>query len=178
MADVGGRRYPYGNGYDGCYEKEYQYRNEMGTGYYHNTYGKGVKYNSKTDYNNPYGNEHQNNQTVVVPYNPGLYRTYELRNQYGSGEPRRLEVVKGNVFSINQIFMTPPRETPYRPPLALPGPKEETKARSTWFSDPEMKMKRRVASYKAYSVERKVKASLKKGFRWIRCKCSELIHGW
>lgn len=160
MADVG-RRYPYGNGYDACYEKEYQYRNSMGSEYYHSTYGKDVGHNS-----------------AVVPHNPGVYRTYELRNQYGSGEPRRLEVVKGNVFSINQIFVTPPRETPYRPPLALPGRKEETKARSTWFSDPEMKRKRRVASYKAYSVEGKVKASLKKGFRWIRCKCSELIHGW
>lgn len=150
----------------------------MGTEYYHSTYGKGVGYNNRIDYDGPYRNEHPNDHNAVVPYNPGVYRTYELRKQYGSSEPRRLEVVKGNIFSINKIFVTPARETPYRPPLALPGPKEETKTRSSWFSDPEMKRKRRVASYKAYSVEGKVKASLKRGFRWIRYKCSELIHGW
>ncbi|EAY89670.1 hypothetical protein OsI_11203 [Oryza sativa Indica Group] len=50
---------------------------------------------------------------------------------------------------------------------------------SAWcFSDPEMKRRRRVASYKAYSVEGKVKSSLRRGFRWIKAKCSELIHGW
>lgn len=49
---------------------------------------------------------------------------------------------------------------------------------SAWcFSDPEMKRRRRVASYKAYSVEGKVKSSLRRGFRWIKAKCSELIHG-
>ncbi|XP_062215866.1 uncharacterized protein LOC133916270 [Phragmites australis] len=49
---------------------------------------------------------------------------------------------------------------------------------SAWcFSDPEMKRRRRVASYKAYSVEGKAKSSLRRGFRWIKAKCSELIHG-
>ncbi|KAF3340557.1 hypothetical protein FCM35_KLT09401 [Carex littledalei] len=173
MADVD-RRYPYANDYDGRYEKEYRYGNGFGTEYYHGTNnGKSaIGYNNRTDYN-------QSDRSAVVPYNPGVYRTYNLRSQYGIGEPKRLEVVKGNVFSVNQIFVTPPRESPYRPPLALPGPKDESsKTRSTWFSDPEMKRKRRVASYKAYSVEGKVKASLKKRFRWIRYKCSELIHGW
>jgi hypothetical protein len=50
---------------------------------------------------------------------------------------------------------------------------------SAWcFSDPEMMRRRRVASYKAYSVEGKVKSSLSRGFRWIKAKCSELIHRW
>uniref|UniRef100_A0A0D9WFI0 DUF3511 domain-containing protein n=1 Tax=Leersia perrieri TaxID=77586 RepID=A0A0D9WFI0_9ORYZ len=46
------------------------------------------------------------------------------------------------------------------------------------FSDPEMKRRRRVASYKAYSVEGKVKASLRRGLRWFKGKCSEIFHGW
>ncbi|XP_062210980.1 uncharacterized protein LOC133912327 [Phragmites australis] len=49
---------------------------------------------------------------------------------------------------------------------------------SAWcFSDPEVKRRRRVASYKAYSVEGKIKSSFRRGFRWIKAKCSELIHG-
>ncbi|CAN6347197.1 unnamed protein product [Urochloa humidicola] len=51
---------------------------------------------------------------------------------------------------------------------------------SMWcLSDPEMKRRRRVASYKAYSVEGKVKASLRRGIRWFKGKCSEIFHhGW
>ncbi|CAN6337919.1 unnamed protein product [Urochloa humidicola] len=51
---------------------------------------------------------------------------------------------------------------------------------SMWcLSDPEMKRRRRVASYKAYSVEGKVKASLRRGLRWFKGKCSEIFqHGW
>jgi hypothetical protein len=41
-----------------------------------------------------------------------------------------------------------------------------------------MKRRRRVASYKAYSVEGKMKASLRRGLRWFKGKCSEIFHGW
>lgn len=46
------------------------------------------------------------------------------------------------------------------------------------FTDPEMKRKKRIAKYKVYTVEGKVKSSLKKGLRWIKNKCSEIIHGY
>ncbi|KAG0479812.1 hypothetical protein HPP92_010670 [Vanilla planifolia] len=36
------------------------------------------------------------------------------------------------------------------------------------------KRRRRVASYKAYGVESKVKISILSGFRWIKNKCSAL----
>uniref|UniRef100_A0A0E0GVZ2 DUF3511 domain-containing protein n=1 Tax=Oryza nivara TaxID=4536 RepID=A0A0E0GVZ2_ORYNI len=37
-----------------------------------------------------------------------------------------------------------------------------------WSGDPEAKRRRRVAAYKAYAVEARVKASLRRGFRWIK----------
>ncbi|KAM0913927.1 hypothetical protein ACQ4PT_011843 [Festuca glaucescens] len=40
------------------------------------------------------------------------------------------------------------------------------------FNDPEMKRRRRVAGYKAYGVKGKVKASLRRGVRWFKSKCS------
>ncbi|TVT99248.1 hypothetical protein EJB05_10416, partial [Eragrostis curvula] len=40
----------------------------------------------------------------------------------------------------------------------------------------EMKRRRRVAGYKAYTVEGNVKASIRRGFRWIKAKCSRVIH--
>ncbi|PWA65281.1 hypothetical protein CTI12_AA335750 [Artemisia annua] len=42
------------------------------------------------------------------------------------------------------------------------------------FSDPELQRKKRVASYKAYTVEGKVKGSFKKSFRWIKDKYSQM----
>ncbi|THU70910.1 hypothetical protein C4D60_Mb08t29980 [Musa balbisiana] len=46
------------------------------------------------------------------------------------------------------------------------------------FGDPDAERRRRVASYKAYSVEGKVKASLRKGFNWVKAKCSGIVRGW
>jgi Domain of unknown function (DUF3511) len=73
-----------------------------------------------------------------------------------------------------------PRQQPLPPVVVAPRPVAVVGSSSgPWcFGDPEMKRKRRVASYKAYSVEGKVKASIRKGFRWIKVKCSEIIHGW
>ncbi|KAI3443615.1 hypothetical protein Pfo_000280 [Paulownia fortunei] len=42
-------------------------------------------------------------------------------------------------------------------------------ASKSWsFNDPELQRKKRVASYKAYTVEGKVKGSIKKSFRWLK----------
>ncbi|RCV40112.1 hypothetical protein SEVIR_9G024900v4 [Setaria viridis] len=46
---------------------------------------------------------------------------------------------------------------------------------SWWSGDPEAKRRRRVAGYKAYAVEARVKASLRKGFRWIKDRCTGLV---
>ncbi|XP_072959911.1 uncharacterized protein [Typha angustifolia] len=100
------------------------------------------------------------------------------RNEFRSysGGDRKLEIVKGNVFSANQMYVT---TRPRSPEPQYPPRRRSAGTSGAWcFSDPEMKRRRRVASYKVYSVEGKVKSSLKKGFRWIKVKCSEIIHGW
>ncbi|EHA8588792.1 hypothetical protein COCNU_scaffold006699G000030 [Cocos nucifera] len=43
-----------------------------------------------------------------------------------------------------------------------------------WASDAEAKRQRRVARYKIYAVEGKVKASIRKGFRWLKT----LVQRW
>lgn len=51
-------------------------------------------------------------------------------------------------------------------------------ASKNWsLTDPELQRKKRVASYKAYSVEGKVKGSIKKSFRWLRERYSLMIYG-
>lgn len=43
--------------------------------------------------------------------------------------------------------------------------------------DPELQRKKRVAGYKAYDVESKMKGSMKGSFRWIKDTCNQIIHG-
>lgn len=98
-------------------------------------------------------------------------RTYGTRD-------RRTEIVSGK---SNQIYGT----QDYPPSLPPPPPGEvaarKSNASSTtklsWgLSDAEMKRKKRIARYKAYTVEGKVKSTVKNGFRWIKNKCSQIVH--
>ncbi|PHT30595.1 hypothetical protein CQW23_29816 [Capsicum baccatum] len=47
-------------------------------------------------------------------------------------------------------------------------------SKSWSFNDPEFQRKRRVASYKVYSVEGKVKGSFRRSFRWLKDKYTQL----
>ncbi|KAK2649590.1 hypothetical protein Ddye_017079 [Dipteronia dyeriana] len=108
---------------------------------------------------------------------------------YGSGHrsyggDRRLEIVSGKSFSSgfgsNQIYMTqytnPDRGEAY-PRATRPSHSASSSMRPWGFTDPEMRRKKRIAKYKVYTVEGNVKASLRKGLRWIKNKCSEIVHG-
>lgn len=46
------------------------------------------------------------------------------------------------------------------------------------FNDPEMQRKKRVASYKVYAMEGKVKGSLRKSFRWLKDRYTQVVYGW
>ncbi|KAH0453293.1 hypothetical protein IEQ34_017617 [Dendrobium chrysotoxum] len=47
-----------------------------------------------------------------------------------------------------------------------------------WLNDPEFQRKKRVAGYKAYSVEGKVKGSFRKSFRWLKERYTQVMYGW
>ncbi|XAR69236.1 hypothetical protein NMG60_11000747 [Bertholletia excelsa] len=51
-------------------------------------------------------------------------------------------------------------------------------SKSWGFNDPEFQRKKRVASYKVYSVEGKVKGRLRKSFRWLKDKYTRVLYGW
>ncbi|KAF7830452.1 uncharacterized protein G2W53_012785 [Senna tora] len=63
---------------------------------------------------------------------------------------------------------------------AIPNnPKNLKLKKGSWsFNDPEFQRRKRVASYKMYSVEGKVKGSLRKSFRWLKGKYSQVLYGW
>ncbi|XP_057958745.1 uncharacterized protein LOC131151521 [Malania oleifera] len=43
------------------------------------------------------------------------------------------------------------------------------------LGDPEFQRKKRVASYKVYAVEGRVKGSLRRSFRWLKDKYSQML---
>ncbi|PRQ46881.1 hypothetical protein RchiOBHm_Chr2g0093771 [Rosa chinensis] len=50
-------------------------------------------------------------------------------------------------------------------------------SKSWSFSDPELQRKKRVASYKVYTVEGKLKGTLRKSFRWLKETCDRVVYG-
>ncbi|KAL3532642.1 hypothetical protein ACH5RR_006163 [Cinchona calisaya] len=52
-----------------------------------------------------------------------------------------------------------------------------TFSKSWSFNDPELQRKKRVAGYKVYAVEGKVKGSFKKSFRWLKDRYVQVVHG-
>lgn len=46
------------------------------------------------------------------------------------------------------------------------------------FNDPELQRKKRVASYKVYSVEGKLKGGLRKNWRWLKERYTQVVYGW
>ncbi|PON95996.1 hypothetical protein TorRG33x02_082440 [Trema orientale] len=48
----------------------------------------------------------------------------------------------------------------------------------SFVGDPEFQRKKRVASYKMYSVEGKMKGSFRKSFRWLKDKYTQVLYGW
>ncbi|XP_050382811.1 uncharacterized protein LOC126799616 [Argentina anserina] len=46
------------------------------------------------------------------------------------------------------------------------------------LADPELRRKKRVAGYKVYSAEEKMKGSFKKSFKWIKSTYTQVVYGW
>nr|KYP74219.1 hypothetical protein KK1_006889 [Cajanus cajan] len=92
---------------------------------------------------------------------------------YGSG-PRRVEIVSGKSYGCNQSHAAAISSEVTRASQSGAA----TAAKPWSFGDPETKRRKRIARYKVYAVEGKVKASLRNGIRWIKDTCSRIVHGY
>lgn len=91
-----------------------------------------------------------------------------------------MEIVNGKGYSVDrstQIYSTRPNSPNFQPSIPPP-PGAPRKTATPWrLIDAETKRKKRIATYKTYAMEGKVKATFKKGFRWIKNRYSQIIHG-
>ncbi|KAJ4969530.1 hypothetical protein NE237_016231 [Protea cynaroides] len=106
-----------------------------------------------------------------------------FRPSYGTyGRDQKLENVNGKEFSANQAYSyrSHSPDPPPRPSYNSRASKKSSSSSSkSWsFNNPDMKRRKRVAQYKIYAVEGKVKSSFRRGLRWIKNKCSEIVHGF
>ncbi|KAK7278205.1 hypothetical protein RJT34_23230 [Clitoria ternatea] len=90
------------------------------------------------------------------------------------GAERRVEIVSGKSYGCGERYEA-----------AIPS--EVTRASRSgaatvskpWsFGNPDSKRRKRIAKYKVYAVEGKVKATLRNGIRWIKHSCSRILHGY
>lgn len=87
--------------------------------------------------------------------------------------------MSGKVLTGNQMYSGPDMSAISTRVNRLSQVASSSPAKSSWgFNDPEMKRKKRIAKYKVYTIEGRFKASVRNGFRWIKNKCSEFIHGY
>jgi hypothetical protein len=66
-------------------------------------------------------------------------------------------------------------EEPYQ---MTPYKQSKSKSWDMKMQDPEMKRKKRVASYKVFTVEGQMKSSVRNSWRWIKNKYLDLRYGW
>uniref|UniRef100_A0A0D3D816 DUF3511 domain-containing protein n=2 Tax=Brassica TaxID=3705 RepID=A0A0D3D816_BRAOL len=83
----------------------------------------------------------------------------------------------GNGMQDLRSYSTSYTDHPTWIPEDNPNQKKGKSSSSSWgFVDPDIKRKKRVVSYRAYTVEGKLKGSFRKSFKWVKDKCSKLLN--
>ncbi|KAG6772580.1 hypothetical protein POTOM_023996 [Populus tomentosa] len=116
-------------------------------------------YNRSRSYSYSHGNDMMQMESYHGPQRPPT-SSYELRSY--STSYAQTQVANGsyntNNFGNNRDFKVKKGK----------GYTGSSSSKSWSFDDPEFQRKKRVASYKMYSVEGKVKGTFRKSFRWIK----------
>lgn len=96
-------------------------------------------------------------------------------NRYGGGQWRH-GIVSGKSYGARQTQAY--SSSPSLPPIPTHAARPSQSDSKPWsFNDPESKRRKRISKYKVYSVEGKVKSSVRKGLRWIKNQCSQIVRG-
>ncbi|KAH0766727.1 hypothetical protein KY285_002598 [Solanum tuberosum] len=116
--------------------------------------------------------------------------TFAHRRYVNSGQ--RIGIIDDKAYAVNNVYVirahnnnnnnfgTMDMMQPYSQKNKYEIAKTSYKkgGRETWYSNPEFNRKKRVAKYKIYSMEGKVKRSFKNSYRWFKHTCSRIIHGF
>ncbi|CAA3000661.1 uncharacterized protein LOC111385262 [Olea europaea var. sylvestris] len=95
--------------------------------------------------------------------------SYASSSYYYAAPPSPL----GQIMPPSALGPPPPKDWKLKKGKSTSG----STSKSWTFNDPEFQRKKRVASYKVYTVEGKVKGSLRKSFRWLKDRYSQVVNG-
>uniref|UniRef100_A0A2P2PIB1 DUF3511 domain-containing protein n=1 Tax=Rhizophora mucronata TaxID=61149 RepID=A0A2P2PIB1_RHIMU len=132
-------------------------------------------YNRSRSYSYSYGDDMMQMESYNGPSNsrpPTTATSYELRS-YGASYAQG-QMAYGNYTTKNMENRTN-RDFKLKKGKS---PSGSAYAKSWSFGDPEFQRKKRVASYKRYSIEGKVKGTFRKSFRWLKDRYTQVVHGW
>ncbi|KAF8040656.1 hypothetical protein BT93_B2780 [Corymbia citriodora subsp. variegata] len=107
----------------------------------------------------------------------GSKNSNNMQLQAYHGGPHELRGYGAQHAQTNGNFRGDDKGRDFKPKKGK-GPSGSAASNSWSIADPEFQRKRRVASYKMYGVEGKVKGSFRKSFRWLKDRYSQVVNGW
>ncbi|ESQ48603.1 hypothetical protein EUTSA_v10021809mg [Eutrema salsugineum] len=97
------------------------------------------------------------------------YKEMEPPAAAAPGNRRDAAAVRGYTASFDDSTADQTNDYQMKIKKSKSVPNADRAASRSWsFSDPESRRKRRVAGYKVYSVEQKMKGSIRKSFKWFK----------
>uniref|UniRef100_A0A5B6YWU8 DUF3511 domain protein n=1 Tax=Davidia involucrata TaxID=16924 RepID=A0A5B6YWU8_DAVIN len=104
----------------------------------------------------------------------------QMESYYGHRPTSNPHDLRSYSASYASSYAPPPTQMSGVKDLKLKKGKSTSGSSSkSWsLNDPEFQRKKRVASYKVYSVEGRVKGSLRKSFRWLKDRYTQVVYGW
>ncbi|KAJ7966407.1 DUF3511 domain protein [Quillaja saponaria] len=107
---------------------------------------------------------------------------YNISRSYGNGRTMQMESYYGppRPYDLRSYSASYSQTHVGAKDLKLKKGKSTSASSSKSWSlgDPEFQRKKRVASYKMYSMEGKVKGSFRKSFRWLKDRYTQVVYGW
>ncbi|KAL3538249.1 hypothetical protein ACH5RR_001615 [Cinchona calisaya] len=100
-----------------------------------------------------------------------------------------LGIINGKAYGATNIYVARSNNNKFanqavenyhvtKPYHTTPPPPSQPTSSTPWIDYRQLKRRKRIAKYKLYAYEGKVKNSLKKGFRWIKRTCRKIVHGF
>ncbi|OMO70743.1 hypothetical protein CCACVL1_18684 [Corchorus capsularis] len=106
----------------------------------------------------------------------------QIENYYGRGQgqgPSNMQDLRCYSASYaNSVVQVQPNQLGKEIKIKKSKSSFGSSSKSWSFNDPELQRKKRVASYKVYAVEGKMKGSFRKSFRWIKDTYTQVVYGW
>ncbi|KAL4366514.1 hypothetical protein GQ457_05G024830 [Hibiscus cannabinus] len=101
----------------------------------------------------------------------------QMESYYGGGGPTNMQDLRCFSASYASSVHVQPNQLVKEIKIKKTKSSLASSSKSWSFNDPELQRKKRVAGYKVYAVEGKMKGSLRKSFRWIKDTYTHVVYG-